>query len=63
MYSEKRQSQLIGFLREELDVSDSFILLALRLRKYKLEPISMILWQYGLITLRQLEQIFDWLEH
>lgn len=63
MYSEKRQSQLIGFLREELNVSDSFILLALRLRKYKLEPISMILWQYGLITLRQLEKIFDWLEH
>ena len=43
MYSEKRQSQLIGFLREELNVSNSFILLALRLRKYKLEPIFMIL--------------------
>ena len=43
MYSEKRQSQLIGFLWEELNVSDSFILLALRLRKYKLEPISILM--------------------
>lgn len=54
---------MLEFLRDELNVSDSFIALALRLRKHELEPISMILWRYGLITLRQLEQIFDWLEH
>lgn len=62
MYSKIKESQLVEFLQEELNVSTSFILLALRLRKHKLEPIPMILWQYGLITLKQLEQIFDWLE-
>jgi hypothetical protein len=25
-------------------------------------PLHMILWQYGLVSLEQLEQIFDWLE-
>jgi hypothetical protein len=25
-------------------------------------PLPMILWQYGLVTLEQLEQIYDWME-
>jgi hypothetical protein len=24
--------------------------------------LPMVLWQYGLVTLEQLDQIFDWLE-
>jgi hypothetical protein len=27
-----------------------------------LNLLPMILWQYGLVTLKQLDQIFDWLE-
>ena len=25
--------------------------------------LPIVLWQYGLVTLHQLEQIFDWLEN
>jgi hypothetical protein len=26
-----------------------------------LSPLPMILWQYGLVTLEQLDRIYDWL--
>jgi hypothetical protein len=34
----------------------------LRHPKQDYAPLPMILWQYGLITLEQLAQIFDWLD-
>ncbi len=36
--------------------------MALRLYEQDPGPLHMILWQYGLVSLEQLEQIFDWLE-
>jgi len=56
------ETHLINFLQEELAISDSFIMLALHRHEEDLGPLPMILWQYGLISLEQLEQIFDWLE-
>ncbi len=56
------QSRFICFLREELAISDSSIALALRHREQNDGPLPMILWQYGLVTLQQLDQIYDWLE-
>jgi hypothetical protein len=35
---------------------------ALRQRESAYDPLPMILWQYGLVTLEQLDQIYDWLE-
>ncbi|WP_081403001.1 DUF2949 domain-containing protein [Scytonema hofmannii] len=34
------------------------------LRKHELDngPLAMLLWQYGLVDIEQLERIFDWLE-
>ena len=55
-------SKLIHFLREELAISDSSIAFALRHREQNSDPLPMILWQYGLVTLQQLDQIYDWLE-
>jgi hypothetical protein len=52
---------LISFLRHELAVSDAAIALALRKGEQELF-LPMVLWQYGLITLSQLERVFDWLE-
>ena len=55
--------RLIRFLREELRIPADSIKVALR---HHQEPIPsllpMVLWQYGLITLEQLDKIFDWLE-
>ncbi|PSB14605.1 DUF2949 domain-containing protein [filamentous cyanobacterium CCP1] len=55
-------SRLIRFLQEDLDLSSSSIAIALRYREQDPGPLPMILWQYGLITLDQLDRIFDWLE-
>ncbi|MDJ0707688.1 MAG: DUF2949 domain-containing protein [Leptolyngbyaceae cyanobacterium MO_188.B28] len=55
-------SKLIYFLQEELSVSPSSINVALKHCEQDPGPLPMILWQYGLISLEQLEQIYDWLE-
>lgn len=58
----KSETQLINFLLEELAISESCITLAVRHHEQDPAPLHMLLWQYGLISLEQLEQIFDWLE-
>jgi hypothetical protein len=55
-------SRLIRFLQEDLALSSSSLAIALRYREQDPGPLPMILWQYGLITLDQLDRIFDWLE-
>ncbi len=55
-------SQLIHFLQQELALSAEEIKLAVRNPDVAPSQLPMILWQYGLISIRQLEQIFDWLE-
>ncbi|NEQ38782.1 MAG: DUF2949 domain-containing protein, partial [Okeania sp. SIO3I5] len=46
----------------ELSISDSAIATALRHQEEDSNQLPMVLWQYGLVTLKQLDQIFDWLE-
>lgn len=52
---------LIQFLQRDLSVSDEAITLALKHPDREIAPLPMILWQYGLISIEQLNQIFDWL--
>ncbi|NJL87226.1 MAG: DUF2949 domain-containing protein [Leptolyngbyaceae cyanobacterium SM1_1_3] len=58
----KSYSRLIRFLQEELAIAPSAIQVALRRVEQDPGPLPMILWQYGLVTLEQLDQIYDWLE-
>lgn len=58
----RSHSQLIDFLEHELAISATSIAMALRHREQDPGPLPMILWQYGLVSLEELEQIFDWLE-
>lgn len=53
---------LVRFLREELAIPSSSIALALRHGEQSPSLLPMVLWQYGLVTLEQLDRIFDWLE-
>ncbi|MBW4486898.1 MAG: DUF2949 domain-containing protein [Trichocoleus desertorum ATA4-8-CV12] len=55
-------SRFIRFLQEDLSISAASIAIALRHREQDPGPLPMILWQYGLVTLEQLNCIFDWLE-
>ncbi|WP_210407431.1 DUF2949 domain-containing protein [Hydrocoleum sp. CS-953] len=57
-----KQAQLIKFLKWELSIPDSAIATALRHQEEDSNQLPMVLWQYGLVTLQQLDQIFDWLQ-
>jgi len=56
------QRRLLTFLQEELSIPNDSIGLALRHLEQNPGPLPIVLWQYGLITLEQLNQIYDWLE-
>lgn len=56
------QHKLRSFLTSELGIPTSEVNLAERLVQQMPNQLPMSLWQYGLISLGQLEQIFDWLE-
>ena len=58
----QESSRFIQFLEEDLDLSPSSISMALRHPEGDASQLPMILWQYGLITLEQLDRIYDWLE-
>lgn len=62
METKDNETQLISFLEKDLAISASSIAMAVRQSEQNPGPLHMILWQYGLVSLEQLEQIFDWLE-
>ncbi|MGD1942168.1 MAG: DUF2949 domain-containing protein [Leptolyngbyaceae cyanobacterium] len=58
----RRNANLIRFLQTELAVSQDSINMALRHYEQDPGPLPIVLWQYGLISLEQLDQIYDWME-
>jgi hypothetical protein len=56
--------KLLQFLQKELALSTADIAVATRHPEFNHGPLPMLLWQYGLVDLQQLDRIFDWLaEH
>ncbi|MGF1601075.1 MAG: DUF2949 domain-containing protein [Thermosynechococcaceae cyanobacterium] len=58
----KTGNRLLTFLKEELALPNDSIGLALRHMDQDPGPLPIVLWQYGVITLDQLNQIYDWME-
>lgn len=56
------QTQLISFIDKELDISPDSLAMAVKQTEISFGSLPMILWQYGLINLKQLECIFAWIE-
>lgn len=56
------QQRFIEYLKTELAIPEASIAVVLRRTGYHPGQLHIVLWQYGLITLQQLEKIFDWLE-
>jgi hypothetical protein len=54
-----QSKQLIQYLRSELEIPADAIAFGLR-RDEPANLLPMVLWQYGLLTLEQLEQVWDW---
>ena len=67
----KNYACFIHFLKDELAISSASIEVIERASstsdlsypKLDSSALPMILWQYGLVTLEQLDKIFDWLEN
>lgn len=62
MYNLTHSPQFMAFLQHDLQISDAELHLILHHREAQSAPLPMLLWQYGLISIQQLDQIFDWLE-
>ena len=58
-----RNSQLLKFLKDDLDVSNASLNVALKHWHNDPGPLPILLWQYGFVTLEQLDQIYEWLEN
>lgn len=61
------QQKLIEYLEQDLAVPSTAIAMGLRHHQEQSAPLPdnllpMVLWQYGLITIDQLNQVFEWLE-
>jgi len=55
--------QFLHYLQNDLTIPAASLQLALQHPEQTPNLLPIILWQYGLVTLTQLDQIFDWLEH
>lgn len=54
--------QVINFLRQDLNLPDESVQLALKQLQSDSGSLPMVLWQYGLVNLAQLDAIYDWFE-
>jgi hypothetical protein len=54
--------QIINFLCQDLDLSRESVQLALKQTKSTRGTLPIVLWQYGLVSLQQLDRIFELFE-
>lgn len=59
----KKKQRFIDFLVNDLAIPTDAIKLGLRHSQENLTVMPMVLLQYGLINLKQLEKIWDWTEN
>ena len=55
-------TKLIRFLQEDLAISTQSMAIVLKQAEQNPGPLPMILWQYGLVTIEQLDRIYDWMD-
>ncbi len=53
--------KLLVFLKEELSLNDQAISLAIKHSNLESAPIAIVLWNFGLITVDQYQQLLDWI--
>ncbi len=54
--------KFVRFLQEDLGLSKDALAIIQKSEHKITEPIPMVLWKYGLVTLEELDRIYDWLE-
>ena len=53
-------AELLDFLQQRLGLSGSALTLGLRQAELEQAPLPIVLWSFGLLSLDQLQQVFDW---
>jgi Protein of unknown function (DUF2949) len=53
--------KLIHFLQEDIAIPASSMAIVFKQVERNPGPLPMILWQYGLVTIEQLNRIYDWI--
>ena len=51
---------LLQFLQRRLGLSPSALELGQRQSELEQAPLPIVLWSFGLLSLQQLEEVFDW---
>lgn len=54
--------QVVNFLHQNLNLSDDSVQLALKQSQLDYSNLPIVLWQYGLVSLPELDQFYDWVE-
>ncbi len=54
--------QVVNFLRQNLHLSDDSVQLALKQSQSNYNSLPIVLWQYGLVSLPELDRVYDWFE-
>lgn len=54
-------AKFITFLKDELALSNDSLKIVDKAFEDMTAPVPMVLWQYGLVTLDELDRIYDWL--
>jgi Protein of unknown function (DUF2949) len=54
--------QVVNFLHQKLNLSDDSVQLALKQSQSDYSNLPIILWQYGLVSLPELDRFYDWVE-
>jgi Protein of unknown function (DUF2949) len=60
--SKENIPQIINFLCQDLDLPTESVQLALKQVQSNRGTLPIVLWQYGLVTLSQLDRIFELFE-
>lgn len=58
----KSNAELLRFLQEELAIPFDDLQLAIRHTDKIPSLLPMVLWQYGFVSIGDLEKIFDWMQ-
>ncbi len=62
MMSSTHFTKLIRFLQDDLAISAQSMAIVLKQVEHNPGPLPMLLWQYGLVTIEQLDRIYDWID-
>jgi hypothetical protein len=53
--------RFLAYLQQNLGLSEAALAIATRQQQPTTTELPIVLWNYGLITLEELGQIFDWM--